>query len=318
MYGMEKAIQFPHDKYFKNIMADKRVAKEFFTTHLPANIRDIIDLNDLELTSNSFVDEKLKRTESDIVFSATFNKKEGYLFLLVEHQSSPDKLMPLRIMKYMLSLVEQHIKISEDGKSPVIYPLIFFNGDKPYPYSTDIFDLFADIDLAKDIFFKPIQIIDLNTISDEKLKEHLWSGVMQFIMKHIKAKDIKYRIEEILDHIKEIDSLDGESYLTSLFSYAFEVGTTKNPKKLMTTISNALSEKNRSKVMPTIAEYLRKEARKEALQQGMQQGMQQGEQEKIRIIISLLNKGVDTKIVSESTGLSVDKIEQLKEKEVMH
>ena len=37
----------------------------------------------------------------------------------------------------------------------------------PYPYSTDIFDLFTAPDLAKEFQFKPIKLIDLTTIPDD-------------------------------------------------------------------------------------------------------------------------------------------------------
>ena len=39
----KKDISFIHDRYFRTMMADKRVAQEFFQAHLPAKILSIAD-----------------------------------------------------------------------------------------------------------------------------------------------------------------------------------------------------------------------------------------------------------------------------------
>ncbi|MHA2040139.1 MAG: Rpn family recombination-promoting nuclease/putative transposase [Promethearchaeota archaeon] len=35
-----------------------------------------------------------------MLYTAQFGQRQGYLYLLVEHQSTPDKLMPYRLLKY--------------------------------------------------------------------------------------------------------------------------------------------------------------------------------------------------------------------------
>ena len=119
-YGgnMKKIVNSPHDKFFKATMTDRRVAKEFFINHLPTSMQKIVDLNKLKLCDKSFIDENLRHTESDVIFSTTFNKKPGYLFLLVEHQRTPDKLMPFRMLKYMISLMDQHLDMSKEQILP--------------------------------------------------------------------------------------------------------------------------------------------------------------------------------------------------------
>ena len=42
------------------------------------------------MEKGSFVEPNLKKSISDILFSAKFNSEDGYLFLLLEHQSKPD------------------------------------------------------------------------------------------------------------------------------------------------------------------------------------------------------------------------------------
>jgi recombination-promoting nuclease RpnB len=57
--------------------------------------------------------------------------------------------------------------------------------------SNNINDL---VDVSKELveryFLKPFQLVDLGQIDDEKLKQYAWSGVMEFALKHIYARDI--------------------------------------------------------------------------------------------------------------------------------
>ena len=98
-------IQSPHDRLFKAAMTDKRVAREFLETHLPAEILKIVALNNLNLQKESYIDEELKLSMTDIVFQTTFSNKPGYLYMLIEHQSTPDEMMPFRIYKYIFSII---------------------------------------------------------------------------------------------------------------------------------------------------------------------------------------------------------------------
>ena len=35
---------------------------------------------------------------------------EAYIYLLLEHQSTPDRLMPFRMLKYICNIIDQHLK----------------------------------------------------------------------------------------------------------------------------------------------------------------------------------------------------------------
>lgn len=176
----------PHDRFFRSAMANSKVAKEFFEQYLPNRIKAVLDLNSIKPKKESFIDDKLKLQISDLLFETKFNKRSGYIYLLVEHQSTSHKLMAFRILKYMLAIMDQHLKVTKSEQLPLVYPMIFYNGSENYNYSTDIFDLFGnDKGLAQDIFWNPYQLIDLSKIPDEELKNYLWSGIIMKTMKHI-------------------------------------------------------------------------------------------------------------------------------------
>jgi predicted transposase/invertase (TIGR01784 family) len=61
----------PHDVFFKDIFGREENVRAFLQDFLPENILNRLDLGDLEIEKNSYVDEKLKQHFSDMVVSAT-------------------------------------------------------------------------------------------------------------------------------------------------------------------------------------------------------------------------------------------------------
>ena len=52
---MEK-ISSPHDKLFREVWSDLRVARDFLSNYLPQKVLEIIDLDTLEIRKDSFIE----------------------------------------------------------------------------------------------------------------------------------------------------------------------------------------------------------------------------------------------------------------------
>lgn len=86
-------------------------------SQLPLDIVQGIDWESIELTNKSFVTEELAQLHSDIIYKFTIDKSRGYIYNLVEHQSTPDELLPLRMLEYNVLLMRQHI---EEGNKKLL------------------------------------------------------------------------------------------------------------------------------------------------------------------------------------------------------
>ena len=65
--------------------------------------------------------------------------------------------------------MEHHRKTTGDEYLPVVYPLVFHTGKGVINQSTDLFSLFGkQHKLAKEIFYKPYQLINLQEIPDDE------------------------------------------------------------------------------------------------------------------------------------------------------
>jgi predicted transposase/invertase (TIGR01784 family) len=88
-----------HDALIRKAFENPIVAKEFFEMHLPKEIKAMFSSHTLKMEKESFVEADLKHSISDILFSAKFKDDTGYLWVLLEHQSTPDHFMAFRLFK---------------------------------------------------------------------------------------------------------------------------------------------------------------------------------------------------------------------------
>ena len=259
----------PHDKFFKAAMTDKRVATEFFNAHLPEPIKQAADFSQLQLCAGSYIDAELKTSFSDLLFSIPLAGYPGYLYTLVEHQSTPDKLMPFRLLKYLCAIWQQHIEQSGESQLPLIYPLVFYHGQQPYPYSTDIKDLIAaPQNLIEAVWGQPFQLIDTHILADDELKQRYWSGIMEYLLKYSAVRDILPYLQAVQPLLYFIDKAGAQDYISRIVRYVIATGEVPNQQDVIDTLKQGLSEQAASEIM-TIAEQLR--------QQGYLRGISEGE-----------------------------------------
>jgi predicted transposase/invertase (TIGR01784 family) len=302
-------VASPHDKFFKLSLQEVRIAKDFFKHHLPEKIQKQVDFNTLHLESGSFIDQEQRAHFSDVLYSVEIDKKPGYLFILAEHQSSPDKLMPFRVLKYMCLVWDKHVKSQPAPKRaeelPIIYPLIFYHGrERPYPYSCDMIDCFTDKVLAKEILHGSVQLIDVTQIPDDQLKQHGTAALFELLQKHIFTRNMQGFLKDIIEG-KLFQSLrervNGE-YLVHVIKYVVNQAELQDVNKFFEELTEALPTEE-EKIM-TIAEQLR--------QQGMQQGMQKGFNNAMnQVAKNLLEELKDLDKVAKILGLSRQELEKI-------
>ena len=186
--------------------------------------------------------------------------------------------------------------------------MILYTGKRPYTYSTDIFELFGNNkELAKDILYKPYQLIDLQKIPDEEFKLQLWFGVMARIMKHIYKKDIIFYLRETISKLKDIETQGDTDYTYKIITYLFEAGEVIDQNEFIETITNGLSV-DEEKIM-TLAQIYRAEGEQAGVikgrLEGIAKGKLEGKQAAIRkMAIKMLNQGIPVQQVAQLTEVS--------------
>lgn len=289
-------INNAHDQFFRTAMADKRVARDFLMAWLPGELCQRFDFDQLEIQPRSHINDVRQESAVDVLFKTMIEGHEAYIYLLLEHQSTPDPLMPFRMLKYMCNIIDHHLKTHGGKKIPLIYPLVIYHGKRKYPFSTDLNDLVdAPPSLIDRYFLKPFQLIDLGQIDDETLKQHAWSGVMEFALKHIFARDILPFLKDIADTLHQLDNAGGRDFIAIVLQYLLERGELSDKEAFFKLIDTQISHEVGEKIM-SLAEQLKEEGRIEKERE---------------IAKRMLDEGAEPAFVAKVTGLSLDKIKMM-------
>lgn len=121
-------VQNPHDKFFKETLGNVSTAKDFLIHYLPENIISVIDINTLDLQKESFINEELEESFSDLLFKVEIHNRDGYLYFLFEHKSYSDKRIAFQLLKYMVEIWEAKMNKEEAKDIPMIIPLVIHHG----------------------------------------------------------------------------------------------------------------------------------------------------------------------------------------------
>lgn len=294
-----------HDQFFHDMMIDKRVARDFVESHLPSDILAKIDLDHLELQPTILSDETRHGGAADVIFRTRIDGREGFIFILAEHQSTPDRLMPFRIVYYSSMIIARYLREykSATGKKsrtiPMVVPIVFYNGRRRWEYSRDIRDIVdAPRELVDRYFLQPFQLVDLTQMEDEELRKHAWSGLSELVMKHIFESDILPYIKSLAGLFKELDKAGCREHVQIVIQYAFSKGEVSDEREFFEFV--------RTKVSPEVEESVMSLAKK-IKEEGIREGV-------IQTALSMLSEGIDPKVIEKCTKMTLVEISELANK----
>ncbi len=293
-----------HDAFFKKFLGDIAIARDFFEIHLPISLRQRCNFNTLSLCSGSFVESNLRNPCSDVLYSVRTTQDKGYIYFLVEHQSSPQKMMAFRLMRYSLAAMQQHLEKGHK-ELPIVIPMLFYQGNrKRYPYKNDWFACFTDAELAREIYTRPFPVIDIPVMPDEEIITHRRVATLELVQKHIRVKDMVVLLKS-LGALINLWPLTPELF-TSLLSYIIQAGNTEDIQQFMRKLAQQ-APRYQEEIM-TIAQQLEQKGKQEGLRQGMKKGKQEAT---LNIAFQLLVRGGDRILIKEATGLSDEELDRL-------
>jgi hypothetical protein len=120
----------PHDRLVRFTFDQPERAAAELRAALPAYVVSQVDWASLQRESGSVVDPELRGTESDLLFSARLQGGRAVLFyVLLEHQSTVDWWMALRMLRYVVRQLEHWRREHPESELlPVIIPLVMYHG----------------------------------------------------------------------------------------------------------------------------------------------------------------------------------------------
>ncbi len=292
-------ITNPHDRLFREIWSDRDTARDFLANYLPPDVLALTDLDSLEICKDSFIEKDLQEYFSDLLYKVQMAGKPGYLYLLLEHKSWPERLVHLQLLEYMLKIWRLHLKQKKGRRLPLVIPMVLYHGRRKWNCPV-LFSGILDGPVKEMRRYVPdfeYILHDLTRYSDEEIRGAVLSRVVLMLFKHIFDPDIAASLPRIFELLGELlDSRTGLQYLEVILRYLFNTVENITPNELKRMAEKSLTSEKGGVDMATIAEQIKAEGYKLGKQQGIQMGIRNGMLEAIEL-------GLILKFGEESLGL---------------
>ena len=302
---MKKTTPTLHDAVFKQFLTHPETARDFLDIHLPPELRTLCDLNTLQLASGSFIEDNLRPYYSDVLYSLKAGNGDGYVYCLIEHQSSPDKHMAFRLMRYAIAAMQRHLDAGHKTL-PLMIPVLFYQGRiTPYPYSMNWLDEFDCPENARILYSEKFPLVDITIIPDDEIMQHRRMAILELLQKHIRQRDLTELSEQLTTLL--LSGNTTQEQLISVINYMLQVGESQDPATLINTLASRVPQ--HEETLMTIADQLRLEGEQRGIQKGRIEGRMEGREEggretALKIARTMLASGLNRTMIMKMTGLT--------------
>lgn len=273
----------PHDALFKAVFAQPEHAGGELRAVLPESLAQALDWSTLERRPGSFVDPELAQRHTDLLFSVHARGGEQLLvYVLLEHQSRSDRLMPYRLLVYQVRIWERWRRDHDEAQRlPAIVPVVLYHGEQPWsaPQSLEhLVDIPAGIRevLRSYVPTSRYLVDDLSAIPDEALRARAAMTALGKLavvcFTHVRAQDDPVEVlGRWVDLIHEVlQAPTGFEALGLVMRYMMLVNDRAEPDVLQSFLEREIGPEAKEAIV-TPGQRL--------IEQGVQQGKVEGERE---------------------------------------
>ncbi len=305
---MSASVQRPHDKLFRTVFSDPIEAESFLRAYLPPTETERLAWKTLTLVETSFVDEAMAESESDLLYTVQVKETEQpvHLYILFEHQSSPDRWMRFRLLKYMCRIWDESFKAESVQPELIpILPLVFYQGQTSWNYSTEFTDLFPESERGRSFLPRfTHHLVDQSGASPEQIQGAQKARIAQLLMMAAFRKFVHKALAQAAQLMAQVEQTGGIDYGKVFLIY---LATTQERRTVQDFAE--MIDRQTEKIGGDMLTYA-----EELFQEGEIKGKQEGEiRGKIETIEDLLNVGVDWSIITSATGIDPTRFDALKQ-----
>ena len=109
----DEKLPSPHSRFFQYSFSNIGLARDFLKSQLASRVLDYLDLSTLEIVTGSFIDDQLRESQSDLLFSVAPKQamldslmvgspprfSRVLIYVLLEHKSHPDPMTPFQMLR---------------------------------------------------------------------------------------------------------------------------------------------------------------------------------------------------------------------------
>ncbi|MDX8378004.1 MAG: Rpn family recombination-promoting nuclease/putative transposase [Mariprofundales bacterium] len=280
-----------HDNGYKQLFSHREMVRDLLLGFVDGDWVQELDFSTLERVNGSFVSDKLRDRESDVIWRIDFKGQKLYIYLLLEFQSSVDHSMAVRMMTYVGLLYQdliKHKKVNPQRLPPVL-PLVLYNGKDRWLAKTDIADLIISMPKGLDAYKPQMRylLLDENCYDTATLEplDNLAAALFQ-MENSASLQDVRNVIQKLCVWLSDNEQQTLRRAFTVwihrvLLRSKYPQASVQETNNLQE-VESMLAENMELWAQESFNKGMQKgveKGKQEGMQKGMQKGMQEGRQE---------------------------------------
>jgi len=276
----------PHDKVIKNILGRQETAVSFLQGFLPERVSRHLELESLRFEQTSHIPDHLKEYFSDILMRMPVRdeKQEAEVYVLLEHKSFLDEMVPLQLLRYMVETWSTYGQRDKRPflKLPLILPIVIAHGEHKWRYKTKLSSI---VDVPDEAFraYLPDFEYNLFDVNVEDLRGYAFHSALKSLFAIWQISPKREFVEELKDALmllfKDLDEKQLDRFLKILVHYLSQARPSEELSDIMDIIRSLPAG---GETMETIADMLEKRGEERGISLGEQRGEQRGKLENSR------------------------------------
>ena len=228
-----------HANLFRSTFSDPEQAKGLLRNFLPAALVAAIDWDSLELHDTEFLDQELRRSTVDLLFSVNLAGRPALIYLLLEHKSHQDPLTAWQMLRYFVRIQEHRLRQQPDATQLLpILPLVVHHGTQGWSCAEDVFELIdlAGLDPQVRAALQPFQprfrflLADLPEVTIDRLRQLAMAPLAKLVllaMQFLRGQEAEPALAIMrgaLDYLRQVLAVPGgRERLIPVWYYLFRV-----------------------------------------------------------------------------------------------
>ena len=275
---------------------------------LLGSLVEAFDFERVEQLNRSFISDEFRTQESDMVFSLPFRSptqtcEEVIVYLLIEHQSTVDRSMALRLLSYMVQIWMEERRQWREAKQPEaewrvtpIIPIVFYTGSGEWKAPLSVTAL-MDIPEVLTRFVPAFDILSLDakaTAPDELTQTGHPLGWLLTVLQQERTEDpdvMRQTLLDALEGLRDLQTHDVEAHKRAIL-YIFLLILHRRPAAERQDLFRILIEENTQNTeIVEMAESIIEISEKRGHRQGRQEGIEEGTRRtSIESTLAILNR----------------------------
>jgi len=318
-----------HDLFARYTFGHPERAAAELRAVLPAHVVSEVDWSSLRREPVSVVDPELRETESDLLFTARLRSGQPLLlYVLLEHQSSVDRWMALRMLRYVVRQVERwRQEHPKSEKLPLIIPLVMYHGpDGAWTAPRRVEDLFdlpeGEAERERWMALVPrfeYLLDDLTAEGEEALGARPGPPLVRLawlVLRHGRSEELARKLPDWVTLFAQVQAgPEGAEHLVVVIRYLLWTGGKAVHKAARQVLHSLVDGQRAEELMGSWAEEMIERGVEKGLARGREEGREEGRlQERAEAVLRILTKrGVQVdeaarrRILSCTDGATLDR-----------